>query len=50
MIGDEVSVYFVIPLSIQSTHVISKSKGITEILRDIRSLTYQICRTGVKIN
>ena len=29
---------------IQSTLVISKSKGIAEILRDIRTLTYQICR------
>ena len=29
---------------IQSTLVISNSKGLSEILRDIRTLTYQICR------
>ena len=29
--------------SIQSTPVISKSKGLSGILRDIRSSTYQIC-------
>ena len=35
---------------LQSTFVISKSKGIAEIFRDIRTLTYQICRTeGKKI-
>ena len=28
--------------------VISKSKGLSEILRDIRTLTYQICRTVEK--
>ena len=28
--------------------VISKSKGLSEILRDIRTLTYQICRTEEK--
>ena len=35
---------------IQSTLVISKSKGLSEILRDIRTLTYQICRIEEKIN
>ena len=34
---------------IQSTLVISNSKGPSEILRDIRSLTYQICRIEEKI-
>ena len=29
---------------LQSTQVISKSKGLYEILRDIRTSTYQICR------
>ena len=29
---------------IQSTLVISNSKGLSEILRDIRTSTYQICR------
>ena len=29
---------------IQSTLVVSKSKGLSGILRDIRTLTYQICR------
>ena len=33
---------------VQSTLVISKSKGLSEILRDIRTLTYQICRTEEK--
>ena len=31
-------------LFIQSTLVISNSKGLSEILRDIRTSTYQICR------
>ena len=35
---------------IQSTLVISKSKGLSEILRDIRTSTYQICRIEEKIN
>ena len=34
---------------IQSTLVISISKGLSEILRDIRSSTYQICRIEEKI-
>ena len=34
----------------QSTLVISKSKRLSEILRDIRTSTYQICRTDEKIN
>ena len=34
---------------IQSTLVISISKGLSEILRDIRASTYQICRIDVKI-
>ena len=34
---------------IQSTLVISNSKGLSEILRDIRTSTYQICRTGQKL-
>ena len=34
---------------IQSTLVISKSKGLSEILRDIRTSTYQICRIEEKI-
>ena len=34
---------------IQSTLVISKSKGLYEILRDIRTSTYQICRIEEKI-
>ena len=33
---------------IQSTLVISNSKGLTEILRDIRTSTYQICRIEEK--
>ena len=35
---------------IQSTFVISKSKGLSEILQDIRISTYQICRIEEKIN
>ena len=35
---------------LQSTLVISNSKGLSEILRDIRSSTYQICRIEKKIN
>ena len=33
---------------IQSTLVISKSKGLSAILRDIRTSTYQICRIEEK--
>ena len=35
---------------IQSTLVISNSKGLSEILRDIRSSTYQVCRIEEKNN
>ena len=35
---------------IQSTLVISNSKGLSEIFRDIRTSTYQICRLEEKIN
>ena len=35
---------------IQSTLVNSKSKGPSEILRDIRSSTYQMCRTEENTN
>ena len=35
---------------LQSTLVISKSKGPSEILRDIRTSTYQICRTEENTN
>ena len=35
---------------VQSTLVISNSKGHSEILRDIRTSTYQICRIGGKTN
>ena len=36
-------------IDIQSTLVISNSKGLSEILRDIRSSTYQVCRIEEKI-
>ena len=36
-------------LKIQSTLVISNSKGLSEILRDIRISTYQICRIEEKL-
>ena len=34
---------------IQSALAISNSKGLSELLRDIRSLTYQICRIEEKL-
>ena len=34
---------------LQSTLVISNSNGLNEILRDIRTSTYQICRIEEKI-
>ena len=34
---------------IQSTLVVSNSKGLSETLRDIRTSTYQICRIEEKI-
>ena len=36
-------------IQIQSTLVISNSEGLSEILRDIRTSTYQICRIEEKI-
>ena len=36
-------------LKVQSTLVISNSKGLSEILRGIRTSTYQICRIEEKI-
>ena len=36
-------------MDIQPTLVISNSKGLSEILRDIRSSTYQVCRIEEKI-
>ena len=39
----------VFAVRIQSSLVFSKSKGLSEILRDIRTSTYQICKTGEKI-
>ena len=38
------------PLDIQSTLVISKSKGPSETLRDIRTSTYQMCRIEENTN
>ena len=37
------------PLEVQSTLVISNSKGLSELLRDIRTSTYQICRSEEKL-
>ena len=36
-------------VQIQSTLVISNSKGLSEILRESRTSTYQICRIGEKV-
>ena len=38
------------PIQIQPTSVISKSKGFPEILRNIRTSTYQICTVEESIN
>ena len=35
---------------VQSALVISKSRGLSEILRDILTSTYQICKIEEKIN
>ena len=43
-------IQFVILYEVQSTLVISNSKGLSEILRDIRSSTYQVCRIEEKNN
>ena len=37
------------PCTLQSTLIISKSKGLYEIVRDIRTSTYQICRIEEKV-
>ena len=36
-------------MHVQSSLVISNSKGLSEILRDIRTSTYQICRIEGKL-
>ena len=41
---------FTLSIPIQSTLVMSKSKGPSEILRDIRTSTYQMCRTKENTN
>ena len=41
--------YQFLDLLIQSTLVVSNSKGLSEILRDIRTSTYQICRIEEKL-
>ena len=41
--------FFLICLFVQSTLVISNSKGHSEILRDNRTSTYQICRIEEKL-
>ena len=46
---NELCVYRISLLQLQSTLVISNSNGPSEILRDIRTLTYQICRIQGKI-
>ena len=43
------NIHFRREVTIQSTLVISNSKGLSEILRDIRSSTYQVCRIEEKI-
>ena len=40
----------VMSLGIQSTFVISKSKGPSETFRDIRTSTYQMCRIEKNTN
>ena len=40
---------FIMSIHVQSTLVMSNSKGLSEILRDIRSSTYQICRIEEEI-
>ena len=47
--GNKVIVSHVERSKVQSTLVISKSKGVYEILRDIRSSTYHICRIEEKV-
>ena len=41
--------YELVQIHVQSTLVISNSKGLSEMLRDIRTSTYQICRIADKI-
>ena len=44
------NIYILFLYKLQSTHVISKTKGLPEILRDFRTLTNHICRTEEKMN
>ena len=47
---DNLEIQSTLATSIDSLDSISKSKGLSEILRDIRTLTYQICRIEAKTN
>ena len=47
--NEEYTHYENTPIQIQSTLIISNSKGLYETLRDIRTSTYQICGTGENI-
>ena len=44
------SLLFIFFFDVQSTLVISKSKGPSETLRDIRTSTYKICRIKENTN
>ena len=46
--GDYSNEVLLLQFSLQSTLVISKSKGLSETLRYIRTSTYQICGTEEK--
>ena len=43
------SIFHTTEIDVQSTLVISNSKGLSEILRDIHTSTYQICRIEEQI-
>ena len=47
--GKSFHLYVFINYNLQSTPVISNSKGLSEILRDICTLTYLICRIEEKL-
>ena len=49
-ISSDISLFTYASRYTQSTLVISKSKVLSEIVRDIRTSTYQICRTEEKLN
>ena len=49
LVSENIFFFFLFPIHVQSTLVISKSKGPSKTLRDIRTSIHQICSIEEKI-